>query len=356
MIKEAEAERKNKNAAESGATAGTMMPEPAEDMDRIGNLLCHERLKKGLELEDISQVLCIRRVYLEAIESGNYVELPPLPYSAGFVNSYAKYLGLNNTRITQLFREELNDGDREKRIFVTEDLSAEAGLPDKRYIIGGIVALFLIGGLWSLWHRSGDENAPTEGIVSETTADAAAGEIEYFSPSADEAEAVQSGAMPETVAQPAEQETEAVVEDRPIEQVVMKEESFIEPQLRRVAGKSVGSMGENEVAATVKPGAAAETVKPAAAEMQTEKTAASVEIKISREDTWIEVRDNKKVYFNKVMRPGESYRVPEGKGMILSAGKYNGVEVYVNGRLTPVIQPNKKMNIALDPFVEAAEH
>ena len=47
------------------------------------------------------------------------------------------------------------------------------------------------------------------------------------------------------------------------------------------------------------------------------------------------------------MRPGESYRVPEGKGMILSAGKYNGVEVYVNGRLTPVIQPNKKMNIAM---------
>lgn len=133
MIKEAEAERKKQNAAGSGAAAGTMMPEPAEDTDRIGNLLCHERLKKGLELEDISQVLCIRRVYLEAIESGNYVELPPLPYSAGFVNSYAKYLGLNNTRITQLFREELNDGAREKRIFMTEDLSAEAGLPDKRY-------------------------------------------------------------------------------------------------------------------------------------------------------------------------------------------------------------------------------
>ena len=164
MIKEAEAERKKQNAAGSGAAAGTMMPEPAEDTDRIGNLLCHERLKKGLELEDISQVLCIRRVYLEAIESGNYVELPPLPYSAGFVNSYAKYLGLNNTRITQLFREELNDGAREKRIFMTEDLSAEAGLPDKRYIIGGIAALFLIGGLWSLWHRSGDENAPTERI------------------------------------------------------------------------------------------------------------------------------------------------------------------------------------------------
>ena len=153
--------------------------------------------------------------------------------------------------------------------------------------------------------------------------------------------------MPETIAQPAEQEAEAAVEERPVEQVVMKEESFIEPQVRHVAEEAAGSAAEN---------AAAETLKPAAAEMQTEKAAASVEIKISKEDTWIEVRDNKKVYFNKVMRPGESYRVPEGKGMILSAGKYNGVEVYVNGRLTPVIQPNKKMNIALDPFVEAAEH
>ena len=135
--------------------------------------------------------------------------------------------------------------------------------------------------------------------------------------------------MPETIAQPAEQEAEAAVEERPVEQVVMKEESFIEPQVRHVAEEAAGSAAEN---------AAAETLKPAAAEMQTEKAAASVEIKISKEDTWIEVRDNKKVYFNKVMRPGES------------------VEVYVNGRLAPVIQPNKKMNIALDPFVEAAEH
>lgn len=46
MIKEAEAERKKQNAAGSGAAAGTMMPEPAEDTDRIGNLLCHETVEK----------------------------------------------------------------------------------------------------------------------------------------------------------------------------------------------------------------------------------------------------------------------------------------------------------------------
>lgn len=79
--------------------------------------------------------------------------------------------------------------------------------------------------------------------MSETAADAAAGEIEYFSPSTDEAEAVQSGAVPETIAQPAEQEAEAAVEERPVEQVVMKEESFIEPQVRHVAEEAAGSAG-----------------------------------------------------------------------------------------------------------------
>ncbi len=329
VIKEAESDKKNENATESGAAAEIIISESEESTDRVGNLLCHERLKKGLELEDVSQVLCIRRVYLEAIESGHYVELPPLPYSAGFVNSYAKYLGLNNTRITQLFREELNDETKEKRLFMTEDLTAEASVPDKRYIIGGVAALFLIGGLWSLWYHSDNEMpATTVAVVSEKAADEAAGEIEYFSPAADVAETVLPSDDAED-ALPAAGAEEPTILAQPIEQVVMKEESFIEPQVRQTTAES---------AATV------------------EKKAAVIEIKITKEDTWIEVRDNKKVYFNKVMRPGETYRVPEGEGMILSAGKYKGVEVYVNGKLTPVIQPNKKTRVALDPFVQSAEH
>lgn len=325
VIKEVDAEKQNMNADDVEVKKSDF----AENTDRVGSILCHERLKKGLELEDVSQVLCIRSVYLEAIESGNYVELPSLPYSAGFVNSYAKYLGLNNNRITQLFREELNDDPKEKRFFPAEDMAAEASLPDKRYIIGGIAALFFIGGLWSGLHST-DTEVETQPV---TAAEKAAGEVEYFSPSSDEGEAV----LPEGEGTPTGENAEAVVSadaEQPAEQIVMKNESFIAPQTEGAS-----------------PSAAADEKN-----VEGKETPAQVEIKIGKDDTWVEVRDAKKVYFNKVMRPGESYRVPEGKGMILSAGKYNGVEVYINGKLTPVIQPNKKMNVPLDPFIESAEH
>lgn len=67
----------------------------------------HEaRLKKGLKIADASRDLCIRASYLEAIEAGNYEEIPEPPYGIGFIRSYADYLGLNSARMVQLFKEE----------------------------------------------------------------------------------------------------------------------------------------------------------------------------------------------------------------------------------------------------------
>ena len=70
-------------------------------------------------------------------------------------------------------------------------------------------------------------------------------------------------------------------------------------------------------------------------------------------ETWVEVKDDSKLYLSKVLQKGDTYKVPEGKGMILSLGNYDGANVYINGVLTKVARPNKKTNIALDPLLEA---
>ena len=70
-------------------------------------------------------------------------------------------------------------------------------------------------------------------------------------------------------------------------------------------------------------------------------------------ETWVEVKDESKLYLSKVLQKGDTYTVPEGKGMILSFGKYDGANVYINGVLTTVARPNKKTNIELDPLLEA---
>ena len=327
MAKEKDSEKEKVSDKTENKTE-EIFPAP-EETRKIGDLLCHERLRKGLDLEDVAQVLCIRRGYLEAIESGNYVELPPLPYSVGFVNSYAKYLGLNNTRIAQLFKEELNLKPADKKVFLPEDMASEASLPDKRYVIGGLAALLVIGGLWSWLVSGGEENKAEEtaDAAVETLADEGeTGEIEYFSSAEENVTANEESTADEAGAD--EISAEAVAEK--------EQTSLIEPQAESLNGEEPAG-GEKEAAVVPAP--------------------AKIEIKISKEDTWVEVRDADKIYFNKVMHPGESYVVPEGEGMVLSAGKYDGVEVYVNDRLTEVLQPDKKMNVALDPFVNAAaEH
>ena len=288
-----------------------------ESADRVGNLLCNERLKKGLDLDEISQVLCIRRIYLEAIENGNYVELPPLPYSAGFVNSYAKYLGLNNARITQLFREELDEKPKDKNVFMIEDAGPEASLPAKRYIIGGIAAIVVIALGWSLINGLSSTKENENGGVSESITEETVADVEYFSPSAAEFAEKSEAASEENNADAEDKVTSVEAS----EQVIMNEGSFVEP---------------------VKP------VKPST----------KIEIKIVKDDTWIEVRDanTQKVYFNKVMKPGETYVVPEGSGKLLSAGKFDTVEVYADGVLIPALEPNKTKKVSLDPFMETAEH
>lgn len=314
MVKETEnAVKKGRSVKKSeNITPAADSAAMANDTDKVGAVLQKERIKKGIKLQEVSQVLCIRCFYLQAIEDGNYAELPPLPYSAGFVNSYAKYLGLNNARITQLFREELDIKPEHKGIFIVEEPTSEASAPHPKYIIGSLSALVVVALLWSLLSGSGNETEPATADFAPAIAEEKTPEIEYFA----------TDLKPDDVSIAAEEAaavTTAAEEPAANAQVVISEESFPEEKIKAAAAAPV----------------------------------TGVEVKITKDDTWIEVRDDKKIYINKVLHPGESYKVPAGKGMILSVGKFDGVEVRIDGVLTPVVKPNHKMNIKLDNFAGA---
>ncbi|OSQ38286.1 hypothetical protein TMES_10365 [Thalassospira mesophila] len=74
----------------------------------VGRLLRHTRTTHGQTIEGVSQLLRIRKVYLEAIENGHYDALPGGPYGLGFVKGYAEHLGLDGKEIVRRFKEESN--------------------------------------------------------------------------------------------------------------------------------------------------------------------------------------------------------------------------------------------------------
>lgn len=78
----------------------------------VGEQLAAERARQQLELSDVAARTRIPLRHLEAIETGDYDGLPALPYSAGFVKSYATMLGLDGQAFSRAFREEVGDAQR----------------------------------------------------------------------------------------------------------------------------------------------------------------------------------------------------------------------------------------------------
>lgn len=299
--------KKTKSEAEIVENSEEITPKGKQKaVNKVGSLLKEMRLQKGLRISDVSKKLCIRKIYLEAIEESNYEEIPAFPYGVGFIRSYAEFLGLNSSNIVELYKEETNSNPN-KNIYVLEPQS-EANVPNRKYLIISLVGILLVCVLWQLYNSSAEEAYVEEEKVVEEAAEQKPIVVEEYAVVED---ANTSEASNEEKPSDAKQE----------DQIIIKEESFVEqPKVVEEAVK--------------------ETID-----------APRVVIKV-KEETWIEVKDQKKLYISKVLQPGAEYIVPEdGKGMILSIGKVDGAEVYIDGKLTKVARINKKTNIPLDLFL-----
>jgi transcriptional regulator with XRE-family HTH domain len=61
----------------------------------------------GISLVEAERITKIRRKYLEAIEAGDFAQLPDGPPSRGFIKNYARYLGLDPERSLSDFEAEV---------------------------------------------------------------------------------------------------------------------------------------------------------------------------------------------------------------------------------------------------------
>lgn len=74
-------------------------------MSVFGDTLRQARAQKGITLRQAEQEIRINRHYLAALEDEDFDNLPALPYQRGIVRAYAAFLGLDRTRLVELFDE-----------------------------------------------------------------------------------------------------------------------------------------------------------------------------------------------------------------------------------------------------------
>ena len=64
-----------------------------------GARLRRARLRRGIELDEVSRITKINTVYLSFLEEGRFGELPARVYVRGFVAAYASCIGLDPSRV-----------------------------------------------------------------------------------------------------------------------------------------------------------------------------------------------------------------------------------------------------------------
>ncbi|HSR54986.1 MAG TPA: RodZ domain-containing protein [Alphaproteobacteria bacterium] len=152
-------------------------PDSGEDeviVGATGQELKEQREALGASLSDISDTLCIRRDFIEALESGSYDVLPGQAYAVGFVRSYAKHLGLNADRIARQFKAEVTgDHPTAKLDFLTP--VAESRVPTGAVVF---VAVLLALAVYGLWYFMNAQDLTVSDVVPEIPADLVGTEVQ----------------------------------------------------------------------------------------------------------------------------------------------------------------------------------
>ncbi len=304
-----------------------------EEAQNVGELLRNTRLKKGKTLGDVSKDLCIRKFYLEAIENMDAANLPAMPYGLGFVRSYANYLELNASRITQAFRQAVYTAPVEEKEEPDETPQTEYAGPNWHHVLIGLLGVVLI---FAAWHGISAYNQQKQAAEErEIAQDNVVPEpviIEENEP-----------ALPEMEEENVEAESEISPEDAAAESAENKAET-------ETTDKTSEKAKDEKVKEEKNTKSLSETAEPKTAAEPASVTPTKVQISFAG-PSWMELKQGNKVLLSGIYSKGFKYDVPNEAGIIVSVGRYYNVDFYVDGKLTKVASAMKQTNISLDKYI-----
>jgi cytoskeleton protein RodZ len=336
----------------------------------IADELRETRLKYGLSVVDVAEQLCIRQVYLEAIEDARFAELPGAAYGSGFVRSYAEFLGLDGEEAVRRFRHEAGRSAPAELIFPT--LRSEAGIPGGAIVLLSLLLAGFAYGAWFLFserdkgHVVTVQQAPPQltqligdkglsatppgaaGVAVPPPAPAPAPPVAAAPPPPPPPEEVTPQAGPIVVTQ-----TGAILTEPPAKPSPPTAIAAIAPP---VTPDSVAAPVPPVMVAAPAPAPSATTAQaatpPASGPLPAELAGARVVLQ-ARLESWVQILgpDNNTL-FTKVLRAGEFYAVPtQPAGLSLVTGNAGGLDIWLDGRRLAPLGPIGvvRRNVPLDP-------
>jgi transcriptional regulator with XRE-family HTH domain len=278
----------------------------ASEFASLGAYLKAAREHKELSLAEVCEATRIRKVYLVAIEADDLAPLPSRPFAVGYVRTYARALGLDGDAAAARFKAE-HPEPYEPRLRAPLGV-AHARDPRRRVIYAGLGVVCAAVALWNVGQRT-LTSAQAPGPIFPAAAQAAP-------------EPLTKGAMVLGAPTPP-----------PADQTVPK--PYITP------GIGVLGIDPNAAENTPPPAAAAPVVAAAPpAVFSTRETvygltakSGGVIVQAKAAGALVVRGPDGAVYFARLLKPGEAYRAPLGRGLTADVSDPTAFDVYLNGQL-----------------------
>lgn len=300
-----------------------------------GEALRAEREKAGIDIPTLSSELRIPKSYLHALEAEAYDELPGTTYGFGYIKSYCKFLGIEDTPFLDTYKMRTSiAGSGPKYHFPDEALEPRMS----GAMVAMLVVLTLLSGYigWQVYDRFQD---PT---LSEATNLVATINVENEAPTKTEppvaVETAEQEPVSEEVTPAATAETEETIpaavapksDLAPEEEVTEKTQPIVQTAAQNATAQD--PIAQQPVAQEAKA-EADEATSQSAASAQANIRLPSEEIVISASSAaWVEVvSENGDVVLSKLFQAGDDYIAPADKKLYLSTGNAGGLTLLIPG-------------------------
>jgi cytoskeleton protein RodZ len=176
-------DRRTALAAATKDSSGVEAIEPGAH--RTGVVLAKAREAAGIDLADLARDTRIPLRHLKAIEADSHASLPALPYTIGFVKTFAKAVGLDPEAVATQFRGETSKLAHVPSLPSLEPLD-ERRLPSRGLVGTSLAVIALIIAGLSAWGAGlFDPALPTTPVVAEAAPPAPATAPDVAAPAAD---------------------------------------------------------------------------------------------------------------------------------------------------------------------------
>lgn len=129
-----------------------------ETLENLGFMLGRYREERGLTLHDVASALHVRAKYLQAMEAGNFSELPGTAYVRGYLQNYAEFLGLSRDEVFKAFVR-INEARRASQNFFLPKVLSRDTKPSQGL---AIISLALALAFYAMWSVVQHKNLPGE--------------------------------------------------------------------------------------------------------------------------------------------------------------------------------------------------